>query len=45
VATSARLDLRGDGEAFEVRLELEAHEGDELRWARTWRRRIPRRLG
>ena len=24
VATSARLDLRGDGEAFEVRLDLEA---------------------
>jgi uncharacterized protein len=45
VATSARLDLRGDGEAFEVRLDLEAREGDELRWARSWRRRIPRRLG
>jgi putative CocE/NonD family hydrolase len=45
VATSARLDLRGDAEAFEVRLELEAREGEELRWARSWRRRIPRRLG
>jgi hypothetical protein len=44
VATSVRLDLRGDAEAFEVRLELEAREGDELRWARSWRRRIPRRL-
>jgi hypothetical protein len=23
------------------RLELEAREGEELRWARSWRRRIP----
>ncbi|HWC42942.1 MAG TPA: CocE/NonD family hydrolase [Actinomycetota bacterium] len=45
VATSARLDLRGDAEAFEVRLDLEAREGEELRWARSWRRRIPRQLG
>ena len=45
VATSVRLDLRGDADAFEVRLDLEAREGDELRWARTWRRRIPRHLG
>ena len=45
VATSARLDLRGDAEAFEVRLDLEAREGGELRWSRSWRRRIPRRLG
>jgi hypothetical protein len=28
------LDLRGDGDAFEVRLDLEAREGDELRWTR-----------
>jgi len=45
VATSVRLDLRGDAEAFEVRLDLEAREGDELRWTRSWRRRIPRRPG
>jgi len=45
VATSARLDLRGDAEAFEVLLDLEVREGDELRWARAWRRRIPRHLG
>jgi hypothetical protein len=45
VATSVRLDLRGDADAFEVQLDLEAREGDELRWARTWRRRIPRHLG
>jgi uncharacterized protein len=43
VATSIRLDWRGDAEAFEVRLDLEAGEG-EPRWARTWRRGIPRRL-
>jgi hypothetical protein len=45
VATSVRLDLRCDADAFEVRLDLDAREGDELRWARTWRRRIPRHLG
>jgi hypothetical protein len=45
VATSVRLDLRGDADAYEVRLDLEAREGDALRWARTWRRRIPRHLG
>jgi hypothetical protein len=45
VATSARLDLRGDAEAFEVRIELDAREGDELCWTRSWHRRIPRRLG
>jgi len=45
VATGVRLDLRGDAEAFEVRLDLEAREGDGLRWTRSWRRRIPRRLG
>jgi hypothetical protein len=44
VATSARLDLHGDAEAFEVRLDLEVREGDQPRWTRTWRRRIPRRL-
>jgi hypothetical protein len=31
--------------ATSVRLDLEAREGDEPRWARSWRRRIPRRLG
>jgi hypothetical protein len=44
VATGARLELRGDAEAFEVRLELEAREGDEPRWTRTWHRRILRHL-
>jgi uncharacterized protein len=45
VATSARLELNADAGAFEVQLELEAREGDELRWARSWHRRIPRQLG
>jgi uncharacterized protein len=45
VATSARLDLRGDANAFEVQLDLEAREGDQLRWTRSWHRRIRRHLG
>jgi hypothetical protein len=44
VATTARLDLEGDAGAFEVRLDLEAREGDEVRWTRSWHRRIPRHL-
>jgi predicted acyl esterase len=44
VATSARLDLRGDADAFEVQLDLEAREGDQVHWTRSWHRRIPRRL-
>ena len=44
VATGARLELRGDAEAFDVRLDLEVREGDEPRWTRTWHRRIPRHL-
>jgi len=44
VATSARLDLRGDADAFEVRLDLEVRDGDELGWTRSWHRRIPRHL-
>ena len=45
MATSVRLDLRGDAETFEVRLDLEAREDDQTRWARSWHRRIPRHLG
>jgi uncharacterized protein len=44
VATRARLDLRGDADAFEVQLDLEAREGDQVRWTRSWHRRIPRHL-
>ena len=29
----------------QVRLDLEAREGDEVRWTRSWHRRIPRHLG
>jgi putative CocE/NonD family hydrolase len=45
VATTARLDLTGDAGAYDVRLELEVREGDEVRWTRSWHRRIPRHLG
>jgi hypothetical protein len=45
VATSARLDLRGDADAFDVRIDLEVRDGDQPRWKRSWQRRIPRRLG
>jgi predicted acyl esterase len=45
VATSARLDLRGDADAFDVRVDLEVRDGDQPRWKRSWQRRIPRRLG
>jgi predicted acyl esterase len=44
VATSVRLDLRGNADAFEVRLDLEARDGDDPPWARSWQRRIPRHL-
>jgi hypothetical protein len=39
------IDLRGDAEAFEVRLDLEAREGDQPGWTRSWPRRIPRHVG
>jgi hypothetical protein len=41
VATSARLELQADAEAFEVDLELEARDGDQPPWTRSWHRRIP----
>jgi hypothetical protein len=45
VASSARLELRGDAEAFDVRVDLEVHEDGQPPRTRSWRRRIPRRLG
>jgi len=45
VATTARLDLRGGTDAFDVRLDLEVREGEQPGLTRSWRRRIPRRLG
>jgi predicted acyl esterase len=42
---SARLELRGDAEAFDVRVDLEVHEDGQPPWTRRWRRRVPRRLG
>jgi uncharacterized protein len=45
VASSARLELRGDADAFDVRVDLEVGEEGQPPWTRSWRRRIPRRLG
>jgi uncharacterized protein len=44
VTTTARLDLKIDADAFDVQLDLEAREGDQARWTRSWHRRIPRHL-
>ena len=44
VRTEARLDLRGDGTAWQVRVELDVTEGDTPRWTRRWERRLPRHL-
>jgi hypothetical protein len=44
VKTEARLALRSDAEAYHVHLELDASEGNELRWTRRWDRTIPRNL-
>jgi hypothetical protein len=44
VHSEARLDVRSDAEAFDVTVELDVHEDDELVRTRSWSRRIPRRL-
>jgi predicted acyl esterase len=44
VTTTARLHLEIGADAFEVQLDLEAREGGEVRWTRSWHRRIPRHL-
>jgi predicted acyl esterase len=43
-STEARLEVRSDHDAFEVTVELDVHEGDELFRSRRWYRHIPRRL-
>jgi hypothetical protein len=45
VTSTARLQLRGDADAFDVRVELEVQEDGRPARTRSWRRRIPRRLG
>jgi predicted acyl esterase len=44
VHSEARLDVRSDAEAFDVTVDLDVHEDDELVRTRSWSRRIPRRL-
>ena len=44
VSSEARLEVRSDHDAFEVTVELDVHDGDELFRSRRWYRHIPRRL-
>ena len=44
VSSEAHLEVRSDRDAFEVTVELDVHEGDELFRSRRWYRHIPRRL-
>jgi hypothetical protein len=44
VSTHATLDVTADADAYDVRVNLEAREGDALVDERHWQRRIPRRL-
>jgi predicted acyl esterase len=44
VQTASALRIDSDAEAYQVRIDLEAREGDELVWSRRWERRIPRNL-
>ncbi len=45
VHSEARLDVRSDADAFDVTVDLDVHQDDELVRTRSWSRRIPRRLG
>ncbi len=44
VSSEAHLELRSDRDAFEVTVELDVHDGEELLRSRRWYRHIPRRL-
>lgn len=44
VRTEARTRIDSDAEAYQVRIEVDAGEGDEVRWSRRWERTIPRNL-
>jgi uncharacterized protein len=44
VRTEARMRIDSDADAYHVRIEIDAGEGDEPRWSRRWERRIPRNL-
>jgi hypothetical protein len=44
VRSTSRLRVDSDAEAYRVRIEIEAGEGDAVRWSRRWERRIDRNL-
>jgi hypothetical protein len=44
VRTQSRTRIDSDADAYHVRIEIDAEEGDEPRWSRRWVRRIPRNL-
>jgi hypothetical protein len=44
VRTRARLNIQSDADAYTVRLELDAGEGEDVGWSRRWDRRIERDL-
>jgi hypothetical protein len=44
VQTASALRIDSDADAYQVRIDLEAREGDEVFWSRRWERRIPRNL-
>jgi putative CocE/NonD family hydrolase len=44
VRTESRTNIASDASSYDVAIEIEAREGDELIWSRRWERRIPRNL-
>ncbi len=44
VQTASRLRIDSDADAYQVRIDLEAREEDELVWSRRWERRVARNL-
>lgn len=43
--SEVRMQLRSDAASWDVHVELDVLEGDEVRWRRAWDRRFPRELG
>jgi putative CocE/NonD family hydrolase len=44
VRSSSHLRVDSDAQAYHVRIRVEAGEGDDVRWSRSWERRIGRTL-
>jgi hypothetical protein len=44
VQTASAVRIDSDADAYQVRIDLEAREGDEVVWSRRWERRITRNL-